>query len=402
MRMVFTRARSKRQPARDSAYEPGRRRVRVFAAGIAVLFLGVAAASWWYGRDDLRAGSKVLSEGGAPLAIGTIPKTYRAVYRVDNMAGKDVRTFTERYWVRRPFDSRIETWTGPPPGRTLRSVRQSELGLLSQRSVGTPAPLNVAAPPSLASGDLRVDAVLAEAVRTKVVDRRELREVYGRRCQVYRFGGPVFAGDVTPYEPGRGEYADVCIDARGIVLEETWISRGRMINRRVAVDVDVDVAIADALLRSDVPSTPSPDRGSVDRIPPEQAARLKLWAFPEDPEGFEPLGRYNVIFPMSAIPQSPGGGPPGPPPVSTADVYVRGPDLIVIDQDPSLEPLVRRDQRASRPLELPEFESADLIVDARSSEIRARDDEDSVVRIFGTVTPAELARLARSLVRTSD
>jgi hypothetical protein len=45
------------------------------------------------------------------------------------------------------------------------------------------------------------------------------------------------------------------------------------------------------------------------------------------------------------------------------------------------------------------FKDARLIFDARMSEVRAEDDEGSIVRVYGTLPPSELLSYARTLRR---
>lgn len=372
-----------------------RRRLRIFAVLIAAGFGALALVAWWTGRENLREGS-VVATGGPPLEITKIPTTYSAVYRVEDRAGEDRVVTTEKVWVRRPFESRIEIWRGAPPGSRRVTVRQSAFGVLTSRSERA-QPLNVAAPPSLATGDLRIDAPLAAALADTSILRRERREVYGRACQVYRTGGPVFAGDLTPYRAGIGELADVCIDGNGLVLEEVWMSDGRMLRRRVAVEVEADPPIDPDLLAIDVPEQPGVDRGAVERLAP--AARPDLWVLDSTPQGFEQLGRYGVAISPMALPQL-GGSAPDAAPVSTSDVYVRGPDLLVIDQDPSLALLTEAEGgRRQRSVELESLSDAVLIFDARMSEVRGTDGDGSVVRVFGTLPPSELLEIALGLKR---
>src|SRR5205823_3728054 len=129
-------------------------------------------------------------------------------------------------------------------------------------------PLNIAVPPSLASGDLRVDAGLSEALKDRIVVRREKRKVYGRACQVYRAGGPVSAGDFTPDKPSGDEYADFCVDEHGLVLEEAWTSKGRLIRRRVAVKLRIDPPLPDDTFTIDLPKSAASLQGSVRRTTP--------------------------------------------------------------------------------------------------------------------------------------
>lgn len=324
-----------------------------------------------------------------------IPTTYRAEFRVENRAGEELTVTIEKTWVRRPFASRVETWQN---GRLL-STRQSSFGTLTNESPNA-QPLNIAVPPSLSSGDLRVDIALDEALEHKTILRRERREVYGRDCQVYRAGGPVLAGELLAYEPGKGTYADFCVDRNGIVIEEHWVDDGRPLRRRVATDLDVDVAISEKTLAITTPENPDISRGAVARIPrntsDDEGEGLPLWTLKDAPKGFDDLGRYAVIISEQALPKS---DPLAPSiaPTSTSDVYIRGADFVVIDQDPSLGQLIGLEKRVSRDVKLDDLEEGKLIVDARMNEVRAKTPDGSYVRIFGTLEPDELLELADDL-----
>jgi len=384
-----------------STAEQGRRRVVYFAVFLALLFGAVAFLDFWSNRDNLREGSRLVSQTGERMEMGDIPKRYRAIFRYENRARDELRVTHEKVWVNRPFQSRIESY-GPRIEGDPTTVRQSNFGVLASVSQGTAEPLNIAVPPSLASGDIRPDAVLDEAVEDKVVAVREQREVFGRRCQVYRAGGSVLAGDLPRYEPGKGEYADVCIDANGIVLEEYWVENDKLLRRRVATDLDVDVSIPRGLFEIDVPSTPGLKRGSVDRIPTASSGEgSPLWTLRRPPEGFERLGRYAVVLSPDAVP-SLGGERPPVGPSSTTDVYVRGPDLVVVDQDPSLATLASFEGRPKKEVKLSRLEDADLIIDARQSEVRGRTGDGSYVRVVGTVATEELLDLADRLRPTRE
>jgi hypothetical protein len=363
----------------------------VFALGIAVFFGAIAFANWWTTRDELRAGSKVIH--GEPIRVTHVPTTYRGVFRVENRAGKKLTVTTEKVWFRRPFASRVETWKG---GEQL-SVRHSAFGVLTSESGGSSTPLNIAVPPSLASGDIRVDAIIEDAVESKAFLRREQREVYGRECQVYRAGGPVFAGDVTRYQPGRGDYADFCVDRNGIVIEEYWVDKGELIRRRAATELDIDPSIDSDVFSITAEENPDIKRGAVERIKSEPSGEgIPLWTLPKTPKGYERLGRYAVVITPDAIPQTSQlvqtAGPS-----STSDVYVRGPDVVVVDQDPSLVSFTSADKRPSKDLEIDGLSEAKLIIDGRMSEVRAKIAGGSIVRVFGTVEPKELIRLAKKL-----
>jgi hypothetical protein len=380
-----------------STAETGRRRLLVFAILIAVGFGALSFWSWWSGRENLREGSKLVSESGEPLAIGTIPTTYRVVYRFENRAKGELNVTTEKVWVRRPFASRVETYPGTKATGEPSTLRLSAFGVLYSKSTGAGSPLNIAVPPSLSSGDLRLDTVLAEAITSRAIIVREQREVFGRRCQVYRTGSSVLAGDLDSYEPGSGDYADVCIDRNGIILEEYWVSDDELLRRRVATELEVNVPIAPNTFEIDEPTDPSINRGVVQQIKTQPSGDgLPLWTLPRTPNGFDKLGRYAVVLSPNAVP-SIGGERPAVGPSSTSDVYVRGPDLIVVDQDPSLAVVTSFDGRVVRDVKLKNLKNGQLIVDARLSEVRGATGDGSLVRIIGTIPTAELIELANQL-----
>ncbi len=363
----------------------------MFAVGIVVLFGLLAASSWWSRRDNPREGSKIVQTADI-LEVTHVPVTYRAEFRTENRAGENLNVTIEKTWVRRPFASRVETWKDG----TLLSTRQSAFGTLTNESPSS-QPLNIAVPPSLSSGDLRVDVALEEALESKTIIRRERREVYGRQCQVYRAGGPILAGDLEKYKPGRGTYADFCVDQSGIVIEEYWVDKGRLLRRRVATSLDVDVSIPDRLLAITTRENPDINRGAVERITePPSGEGLPLWTLPKTPQGFDSLGRYAVVISDQAYPKS---NPlaPSVAPASTSDVYIRGADFVVVDQDPSLGSLLSLEKRVSRDVDLDDLEEGKLIVDARMNEVRAKTPEGSYIRIFGTLEPDELLELADDL-----
>ncbi len=339
----------------------------------------------------------MISDKGSTLAITKIPKTYRAVFTVETYAKDEQTITTERVWVRRPFESRVETRRGKPPGASQLSLRQSAFGVLTSITPDA-QPLNIAAPPSIGSSDLRMDAALKKALDNKTIELRERREVYGRECQVYRAGGPVLAGDIEKYRAGAKEYVDFCVDRYGLVLEEFWISDDKLLRRRAAVELQIDPKLDDDLFEIEAPAEEGPTRGTVQPVPRDAVDPEEIWRLRSTPEGFDFLGKFAVIRSTASVPQQ-GGGLPTPPPTSTSDVYLRGPDLIVVDQDPSLIGAIRSEDRPSIKIELDGFETAEMIVDARMSEVRGETEDDSVVRIYGTVPPDELLELAKDLRR---
>jgi hypothetical protein len=373
-----------------SQYDFGRRRLRGFLYAVAVLVVagvvGNFAVHHWpksYGR----AGSRVVSSD-APFRIGKVPSSYYAVYKVDTRAGGTPVITTEKTWVNRPFESRVETWSG-----TKRlSVRQSAFGALTNVNPNA-TPLSIAVPPNLASGDLRVDDALADAVKHHVIVKRERRNVYGRVCQVYRAGGPVSAGDLTKYKKGSKEYADFCVDRDGLVIEEWWVRDNAPLRRRVATYVYVG-HVRRSLFKITIPQQVGIDKGSIEQVP-DTGALQKLWALPQAPKGFVHLGRFLVVLPSGAsanptpLPQAPTS--------SVTDVYTSGADLVVVDQDPSLEAAAAAENRTTIPITIKGFRRVVLILDARENEVRAETPDGSFIRVAGTLPPSRLIALASSL-----
>ena len=334
-------------------------------------------------HPNLRAGS--VEDDGPGVRITSIPATYR----VEDRSGRTPIFTTERYWVRRPFDSRIETLSS---AGAQEGLRQSTFGVLANQSPSA-QPLNIAVPPSIATGDLRIDPALRAAAADGTLLRRERRRVYGRLCQVYRAGGPVSAGTITPYKPPSTDFADACIDTHGIVLEEVWISSDKLIRRRVAVRLQIDPPIDDSRFAIDLPASAASLQGSVKRIAPPPR-----WVLPSVPAGFRSIGTYTVAVPQAAVPQGTGGGP-SIAPVSTTDVFVNGPDVLIVDQDPSLAGYVQGDDRSARRVELGPLADGRLVLDARLDEVRGSTRDGSFVRVLGTLPPDELIQLARGMVK---
>ena len=69
-----------------------------------------------------REGSDVVPDA-APVAIMRTPARFRIVYRLEDFTGSTVGYSTDVVSVRRPFESRLETRTGRPPGGEVESFQ---------------------------------------------------------------------------------------------------------------------------------------------------------------------------------------------------------------------------------------------------------------------------------------
>lgn len=359
----------------------------LLAAPVAIAAWSAFAPEPAVGRD----GSEEIGEG-RPLDVDDPPRSYRIVYLEESGAGESIVTNTRKVWVERPFRSRVETWSGGPLGEEQRSARASTFGLLVNRSSGAGRTV-IATPPTIASSDLRPGPVLGAATEPGLIERRERRRVLGRECQVYRFGGPVAAGDLTPLSDGP-QHADVCFDERGLMLEELWKEGDEVLRRRIAVEMEVDLELPDDLFGDPESEELDEGAGSVTHLGDDEPAGT--WQI-EPPERFRLRGAYDVRFPPGAVPQQVTLDPPR----TRTNVWVDGVDVLVVDQDPSLLPFAAPGTREDgRKVDLGEGLTAELFFDLRTPELRVATPDSSFVRIFGTLSPDEVADLGQTLRST--
>ncbi|MEA3076204.1 MAG: hypothetical protein QOF60_1112, partial [Actinomycetota bacterium] len=164
-----------------------------------------------------RAGSTSRGTAAKALAFADEPTSFVITYRVERYDPTRVQVSTDEHEIRRPYDARL---TSTIDGQ-VTSVRASRFGALVI-STGE-GPRSLVSPPAPATSDVRLLTALPDALARHLVELREQREVIGRRCQVYRTGTTVAAGELVPLGSKAGEYADICVDARGLLLEEVWV-----------------------------------------------------------------------------------------------------------------------------------------------------------------------------------
>lgn len=351
-------------------------------------------------RDD-RRGSELVAEDGRLLAVEREPDSYEIVYRAVETATDDPVTTTEHIRVKRPFLARVEIRRGPPPGREATSQRLTRLGVLG--TIGNEGKWTLfAVPPSVAGSDLRPSRVLEDAVDRGMLRVGERRRVLERECQMYRAGGVASGGNLVPYDPDGEEYADVCIDAAGLVLEEIWVDKGERLTRKVATSVQEGVELADGLFApSDATPVPFEDGGGlVQEVDPSTTPQsTTFWVLDEPPAEFEHQGRYSVV-PARLDPFrqeiDPSDDPRGT--ASIADVWVRGADVLVVDQGFVTSPGGEIEEHPhAEEVDLAELGTGEAFLDLRSSEVRAQPEGGGFVRVYGTLSLDDLVDLARSL-----
>lgn len=365
-----------------------RRRKRLVALAL-VLVLAAVAAYVLRPGPNLREGSVELSSG--TMRIGERkPDAYSIIYRLESHAGGEDVVSTERLWVRRPFESRVESWSGAPPGTKRTSTSINAFGRIRFNE----ATFNVA--PAPAPQDRRVDVALEEAERGGYVDVRELRRVADRKCRVLRIAGEGQSGSLLRFEDDAETYTDVCLDEAGLALEEANIVDGKLLTRKLAVEVDESPKLDDAMFRAgEAKLTVRQGGGSVKEAEPTSRPPGTFWELPEDPPGFERVGRYAVIPPQAGFedPTQRAGIL-----AFTSDVWVLGIDVLVIEQGATLG---GRDAFApdpdARKVDVGDLGRGEVVYGLRTNEIRVLRKGGQFVRVFGTLEPSRLLAFARSL-----
>lgn len=367
----------------------------------------------------------------AGFVIGARTGPYAVTYRVVDHAGDDETVTAERLVVDAPFVGLLEQYAGPssvgePASRQVSARDRITLGTsgltVFRVPVGTPS-------------DVRVAPLLERAVADGRLRLAGQRTVDGRRCQVVESAELLGAGPLLPLpEPGPDDTstddvnpetvnpddvnpadtsssAETCIDADGIVLDETLFLDGELSLRRTAVDVDTgvdldDPALVEALFVEAVVVPADQGGGSVLPVEPDAGAEGAFWVVPESVTGTDGLldgygyeGRFAVIPPQpERFSEEVDAGSPI---AGTADVYRAGPDVVVVYQGSTqLGDRPFADEPAAIAVDLGALGPGVLLLDATGSEVRADRGDGDFVHVVGTTPPDVLERIARALVIT--
>lgn len=357
-------ARPQDESVDDGRTHRGRRWVIAIVSVAAVLavVIGVALVT---GGDTERPQSTLLTaeavEGATDaLAITAAPTAYTVSYELvtaddannvaDTTPDPETRTYTtstETFRVRRPFSTHIANLSGPPPGGDLQQTIISDLGLYATSSAGDETQSVEAILPGAGIGDWRLDATLGDLVDDGTFQLGERRTLLGRECQVYRTGSPLENYALT--KPTDTTYADLCIDASGLLLEQVAVDQGALLEHLTATAVDT----APTLTNDDFAITGTPtsidDGGSVltpiDGVPSDAS----YWTMSQAPTGYTLQGRYTwqqaaTDAASQGIGPDASTGEPTNVVTSYVDVYTSGPDVLVVLQGPtSVEPATDTD-----------------------------------------------------------
>lgn len=344
----------------------------------------VAGAALWPGSggetEEDGASTAVSEPAGDVLEVSTVLRSYRVVYEVESFLAGARTVTTDIVSVRRPFESRIDTLGGGPPGAVRKGSVVSAF-TYSGRVDDKGQSIAVSVRPVLAGGDLRFDGVLRALVDSGRLRSRDRRQVLGRECHVYRSREPITGPGVEA--PTADEHTDTCIDAAGLILEDVWVVDGEVLRRRRAVEVDTDPVFDDGVFSVD---TEAPAAGEqVTALEPTNRPLPTVWELGVEPAGFEHQGRYAVVL----------GAPPAAA-VTLTDVYTSGPHVVLVEQHDQAGDPAGTDP-AARSVTAGELGPATVTSSVGGTVVEARPGGTQFVRVSGTIAAAEVLALARGL-----
>ena len=359
-------------------------------AVFALVAVGVAYVATVERKPDIgRKGSEDLGEG-QPIVVSRLPPSYAIEYRLEERLADSIRVSTEKLWVRRPFEARVET---RKDGKLVSSIVWA-LGRNASRQ-GPAEPLVSDQPPEVAGADPRIEQTVDAAVHDDVVTRRERRRVAQRVCQVLRTRHRLVGADFDA--PTKKDYVDSCVDRNGLVLEELQVIGGERQVRRLARRVSANPSLADETFAVGTPTVDVNHGGGNTRpVDPTSNPPGMFWQLDQPPAGFTLVNRYSVVPPQPENFSDPSREPYRRAEVS--DVFRSGVDVIVVARGATL-----RGQNAWEPnpdnstIDLGPLGRGEIVLTGRGIEVRALLTAGRYVRVYGTRPADELATIARQL-----
>ena len=345
------------------------------------------------------------SGGAAPASAGPVPhfgvaSGYHILYRV---TAPGQAPSSEQLWVRRPFESVDETLAGGSGQGSPYLTTVTRLGReVLHANGGQPTVLSVpVAPPPV---DVRLDGIVSDGVRHGRLALEGRAVVAGRRCVVVRSARSLRSGPLQPLGAG-GSYVDTCVDADGLVLDERTVRGGRLVSdrRAVVVEIGADVASGGDFGLTGSVTPEDQGGGAINALTPDSLPPGRSWILAAPPAGFVHAGRYAVEPPQpqaftGGAGVSTGGNPAGSLVVAIDDVFVRGPDVIVIEEGETLNGARFTPPAGGEPVDLGVLGRGQLLLSAVGTTINAEpSNRTRFVRITGTVGSEELLAVARSL-----
>jgi hypothetical protein len=347
--------------------------------------------------------SPIVEAPATDLSISNAPATYHLTYKVDTTGAEGVSTSTEDVTVQRPFNGIVVAKAGAPPGSTEQWRAVSNFALYSDTTAGG-SPTVQHAVPQPALGDFRLDATLQDLVTAGTFAPREVRQVLGRQCQVYRTGEPLESFGTQA--PTATDYTDACIDNAGLMLEEVSVQSGALAERIIATAVDTPATINnDTFTVTGTPETVAQGGTDITQIDASTPPLAGYWVLDAPPPGYTLMGRYHLVTqaqdtsasdPEATTTTTEAGQAP-PTSDSWADVYVSGNNMIVITQGTGSEPDTQTSGGVTG--DVGALGSTTAVANLTGSELVAHPTETGTyyIHVTGTVPLATIQQVASSL-----
>lgn len=343
-------------------------------------FTLVAACSGG-GDDDAAIERETTSTvDDADIVLGEPLRAYKIIYRVEERDGEDVTTREATRLVERPFRSRFESG---------ELTRVADFGYFGEREPGDETEV-LAAVPTPAPGDVRADLLPLD-------DDGEIRRVAGRECQVHELGAQLLLGHAI-----EGTGTESCIDADGLVLEEVVRRDGAVVTRWTAerVDTSPTTSAADFAFEGVVVTPAEQGGGSLREVESTSRSVGQFYELAAAPSGFTHRGRYAIVPPQDANPED--ENTRSRVIAGVVDVWVRGVDVLVLDQGGTLgrvPPFGTHPNGTSEDELSAQYRGiAESIPSASANEVRVLLPPGRYIKLIGTLPVPELVDLVRDLV----
>lgn len=348
-------------------------------------FALLAACSGGGGGDDTdidrsRTTTVEDDDGTDTVTLGEPIRAYEITYRVEERDGDDVTTHEATRLVERPFRSRFESG---------ELVRVADFAYFAEREPGDETEVHTAVP-TPAPGDVRADLL--------PLDRgHEVRRVAGRTCQVHELGAQLLLGHAI-----EGTGTESCVDADGLVLEEVVRRDGEVVTRWIAQTVDTSptTSAADFAFDGVVVTSAEQGGGSLREVEPTSRSVGRFYELEVPPTGFTHRGRYAIVPPQDASPDDEESRARVI--AGVVDVWVRGVDVLVLDQGGTLgrvAPFGTHPNGTSEDELSAQYRGiAESIPSASSNEVRVLLPPGRYVKLVGTLPMHDLVALVADLV----
>ena len=344
----------------------------------------------------LLVGAACTSPHGPKVVFSGPLTAFHIVYRVEDRAAGHRTASTVNWWVRRPFDGRREVRAGAALGGRLLSLEVTSFGRSLVHNTGNAA-LVLAVPPQPPAGDLRFDRVDPQVMRRW---RRSTRTVAGRACQVLRLATSTANGGLLGARPTDHDHTDVCVDGRYLVLARTDVAGGKVVHDEKVVSLRV----GSASVRDDLFTTPAPTldlphgSGFIRPVDPASRPPGVFYELTAPPGGYRLKGRYATAPPQPENYRTDDPTTRAARVAGVADVYTKGPDMIVVDRGGTLGGVApfAADPSPKR-IDVADLGAGELIESLLVSNARIALPDGHYLRVVGTAPSADVIDLLRAL-----